>query len=88
MLPRSSKVNPSLLKVMSVWLLFAHAYDLYWLIMLTYFTDGFGFGWSEIGVMMFAAGLMISVFKYMADRKNLVPVKDPKLQAGLDFHLT
>lgn len=88
LLPRSSKVKPNLLKYMSIWMLMAHAYDLYWLIMPTYFTDGFGFGWSEIGVMLFAAGLMITVFKYRADRKNLVPVKDPKLQAGLDFHLT
>lgn len=88
LLPRSSKVNPTLLKYMSIWLLLAHAYDLYWLIMPTYFTDGFGFGWSEIGVMLFAAGLMITVFKYRADRKNLVPLNDPKLQQGLDFHLT
>ncbi|HMQ67596.1 MAG TPA: quinol:cytochrome C oxidoreductase [Ignavibacteria bacterium] len=87
LLPRSSKVNPKLLKIMAIWVVVSHAYDLYWIIMPTYFKE-FTFGWSELGVMLFAAGLMITVFKYRADRKNLVPVKDPKLQAGLDYHLT
>lgn len=87
LLPRSSKVNPKLLLVMSIWILIAHAYDLYWLIMPTYFTEGFVFGWSELGVLMFAAGLLITVFKYRADRTNLIPVGDPKLEQGLNFHL-
>ncbi len=87
LLPRSSKVSPKLLTVMSIWILVAHAYDLYWLIMPSYFKDGFVFGWSELGVLMFAAGLIITVFKYRADRTNLIPVGDPKLEAGLNFHL-
>ncbi len=88
LLPRSSKVKPKLLVVMSIWLLVAHAYDLYWMIMPTYFKDGFVFGWSELGVMMFAAGLLITVFRYRASKTNLIPVGDPKLEAGLNFHLT
>lgn len=87
LLPRSSKVKPKLLIVMSIWILAAHAYDLYWLIMPTYFTEGFVFGWSELGIMMFAVGLVITVFKFRADKVNLMPVGDPKLEAGLDFKL-
>jgi len=87
LLPRSSKVKPKLLVVMSVWLLLAHAYDLYWIIMPSYFTEGFVFGWSELGFLMFAFGLIITVFKIRAAKTNLVPVRDPKLEAGLNFHL-
>ncbi|MDZ4711157.1 MAG: quinol:cytochrome C oxidoreductase [bacterium] len=87
LLPRSSKVKPKLLIVMSLWLLFAHAYDLYWLIMPTYFTEGFAFGWSEIGIMMFTAGIIITVFRVRAAKTNMIPVGDPKLQSGLNFHL-
>ncbi len=87
LLPRSSKVNPKLLIVMSIWMIVAHAYDLYWLIMPTYFTEGFAFGWSELGALMFAVGLVITVFKIRADRTNIMPVGDPKLEAGLNFHL-
>ena len=87
LLPRSSKVKPGLLKVMSIWILLAHFYDLYWLIMPSYFTEGFVFGWSELGFMMFAAGLLITVFRLRANKTNLMPVGDPKLEAGLNFHL-
>lgn len=87
LLPRSSKVKPKLLIVMSIWILVAHAYDLYWLIMPTYFTEGFEFGWSELGALMFAAGLIITVFRIRANKTNIMPVGDPKLEAGLNFHL-
>ncbi|MEO6694943.1 MAG: quinol:cytochrome C oxidoreductase [Ignavibacteria bacterium] len=87
LLPRSSKVNPKLLVIMACWILMAHAYDLYWLIMPTYFTEGFVFGWSELGVMMFAVGIIITVFRIRASKTNLVPVGDPKLNQGLNFHL-
>lgn len=86
LLPRRVKVNPKLLIVMSIWMLCAHAYDLYWLIMPTY-SKVFIFSWSEIGVMMFAVGLVITVFRIRASKTNLVPVGDPKLEAGLKFHL-
>jgi len=87
MLPRSSKVNPKLLIVMSIWTLASHAYDLYWLIMPTYFSEGVVFGWSELGAIMFAVGLIITVFKFRADKLNMMPVGDPKLEQGLNFHL-
>lgn len=87
LLPRRLKIKPRLLIVMSIWMLVAHAYDLYWLIMPTYFTEGFAFGWSELGIMMFAVGLVVTVFKMRADKINTIPVGDPKLEAGLHFHL-
>lgn len=87
LLPRRMKVNPKLLVVMSIWMLCAHAYDLYWLIMPTYFTESFAFGWSELGILMFAVGLIITVFRIRAEKTNLIPVGDPKLEAGINFHL-
>jgi len=87
LLPRSSKVNPKLLVIMACWILMAHAYDLYWLIMPTYFTEGFAFGWSELAVMMFAVGLIITVFRVRASKTNMIPIGDPKLEQGLNFHL-
>ncbi len=87
LMPRSAKTNPRTLKIMAVWMLFAHALDLYWLIIPTYGKDGPVFGWMELGMPLTIAGLLILVFKVKADRKNLIPVGDPKLEAGLDFHL-
>jgi hypothetical protein len=87
LLPRSSKVSPKLLVVMSIWLLGAHLYDLYWLIMPTYAKDGVIFSWNELGFLFFATGLIMVVFKKRSEKINLEPVGDPKLESGLNFHL-
>ena len=87
LLPRRIKVNLNTLKIMSVWMLFAHALDLYWLIMPTYQKTGAFFSWNELGFFFLAAGIIMIVFKMRSDKANLIPVGDPKLEAGLDFHL-
>ena len=84
---RQAKTNLKLLKIMAVWMLVMHAYDLFWLIMPTYMKDGVSFSWTELSFPLIVTGLTIILFKLKADKKNLIPVGDPKLQAGLDFHL-
>ena len=87
LLPRSVKTNPKTLKVMSIWLLLAHYYDLYFLIMPTYSPEALIFGWMEIGFILVPFGLAIFVIGWQSRKKNLVPVRDPKLERGLHFHL-
>lgn len=87
LLSQPSKMNPKRLKIMSVWILFAHIYDLYWLIMPTYSKDGIVFGWIEFGFPLLAGGILILVFNMRAKNQNLVPIGDPKLKRGLNFRL-
>jgi hypothetical protein len=87
LLSQPSKMNPKRLKIMSIFILFAHMVDLYWLIMPTYSREGIVFGWMEIGYPLLAFGLVILVFSYVSKNKNLVPIGDPKLRRGLDFRL-
>lgn len=84
---RNAKTNTSLLRYMAPWMLVAHALDLYWLIFPTYFKGSAGFGWQELSFPLVIIGLVMIVFKASADKKDLIAVKDPKLPAGLDFHL-
>lgn len=84
---RNAKTNISLLRYMAPWMLCAHALDLYWLIFPTLFKGNASFGWQELSFPLIVVGLTMIVFKASADKKDLIPVKDPKLQAGLDFHL-
>lgn len=84
---RNAKTNLKLLKIMAPWMLAAHALDLYWLIFPTFFRGNAVFGWQELSFPLIVTGLTMIVFKISADKKSLIPVKDPKLQAGLDFHL-
>lgn len=87
LLPRAVKTNLQKLKFMAIWMLFAHMLDLYWLIMPTYSRSEAVLGWMEIGFPLAAIGLLMLVFKFRANKVNLVPVKDPKLESGLNFHL-
>ncbi len=86
LLPRSVKVNLKTLKIMSIWMVFAHMLDLYWLIMPTYSKSPV-LGWQELGIFFFAPGLIMIVFGMKASKENLTPVGDPKLEAGLNFTL-
>jgi hypothetical protein len=86
LLTASSKTDPKRLKTMSLIILFAHLFDMYWLIMPTY-TDSAPLSFYELGFPVLVIGILIVVFTIQAKRHNLIPVGDPKLQRGLDFHL-
>lgn len=87
LLSQPSKMNEKRLLTMSVWILFAHFYDLYWLIMPTYSKGKFVFGWNEIGFILLGFGLVVLFFAQFSKNKNLVAIGDPKLKRGLDFRL-
>jgi len=87
LLPKSMKTNLRTLKIMAVWLLFAHFLDLYWLIIPTYSGSGAVFGWMEIGFPLAAVGLIMLVFSFRAKKVNMMPIGDPKLERGLDLHI-
>ncbi len=86
LLPQEAKMDPRRLKVMAIWLLFAHLYDIYWLVMPTFSTEVV-VGWMELGFPVLAVGLVIVVLSWKMKRHNLMPVGDPKLARAMDFHL-
>jgi hypothetical protein len=87
LLSQPSKMNPKRLMFMSVWILFAHLVDLYWLIMPTYSREGVALGWIELGFPILAIGIAVTIFTIKSKKENHVPVGDPKLKRGLDFRL-
>jgi hypothetical protein len=86
LLTASSKTNPKRLKLVALIILFAHLFDMYWLIMPTY-SDTAVFSFFEIGFPILVVGILIVVFSFQAKKYNMIPIGDPKLQRGLDFHL-
>ena len=84
-----SKMNPKTLKFISVWLLFAHLFDLFWLVMpsIPSLSDGYVFSWIDLVFPISVVGIVLLVFNLKAKKENLVPIGDPKLKRGLDFHL-
>lgn len=87
LLSQPSKMNPGRLLFMSIWILFAHLFDLYWLIMPTYSRTGAVLGWMEFAFPIAAVGIAIIFFTMKAKNTNIIPIGDPKLERGLDFRL-
>lgn len=93
LLSQEAKMNPKKLKFISVWLLVAHLIDLYWLTMPSFHKHHGGEHGSpflvllEIGLPVAAAGFFMLLLYYKSKKNNLVPVGDPKLKRGIDFHL-
>jgi hypothetical protein len=86
LLTQDSKMDPKRLKLMSIWILFAHLLDIYWLVMPSY-GEGVPLNWMEIGFPILIVGLVMIVLSFKLKRNNLVPVGDPKLERGLSFRL-
>ncbi len=84
---RGAKMNPRRLVFVSVWLLVAHAIDIYWMTMPEYNSHSVVFGLGEVAFLVLSAGIVLSVFAWKAKGNNMVPIGDPKLERGLEFHL-
>ncbi len=84
---KPAKMSPKRLVFVSVWLLAAHALDIYWMVMPVYDSKTAVFGVSEVAFILLSLGIILTVFAYKAKGNNMVPVGDPKLQRGLEFHI-
>ncbi len=87
LLPQPAKSDKKRLKIVSLWILFGHFYDLYWLAMPTLNPAGVSISWIDFVFPAFAVGLLIVVFHIVSKNKNLVPIGDPRLRRGIEFKL-
>ncbi len=87
LLPQPAKSDKKRLKMVSVWILFGHFYDLYWLAMPTLNPKGVSISWIDCVFPAFAVGLLIIVFHIASRNKNYVPIGDPRLRRGIEFKL-
>lgn len=89
LLSQPSKMDPKRLKFIAVWLLFAHLFDLFWLIMpnMESMKAGYVFSWIDLVFPIAAVGIVIIVFNFAARKANHIPIGDPKLKRGIGFHL-
>jgi hypothetical protein len=86
LLSQDSKMDLKRLKFISIWVLFAHLLDLYWLVMPSFSTSPV-LSWMEISFPLFTVGLVIVIFAWMMKRQNLIPLGYPKLERGIEFRL-
>jgi hypothetical protein len=86
LLPQESKMDLRKLKIMAIVLLVARLIDLFWLVMPTH-SPTLSLSWVELGFPLVGIGMIMLLVSWKSKRYNLVPIGDPKLQRGLDFHL-
>jgi preprotein translocase subunit YajC len=87
LITRQAKMSPKRLAFMSVWILVAHALDIYWIVMPVYDPSGITFGIPELSYLFLSVGIVLAVFNYRAKNNNMVPIGDPKLNRSLEFHV-
>lgn len=87
LLPQPAKMDPQRLKIASLWVMFAHYYDLFWIVMPTFSKSFVPFNWYEVVFPFFVVGLLMLLFQIFAKNVNLVPIGDPKLKRAIEFHL-
>jgi len=86
LLSQDSKMDPRRLKFMALWILVAHLMDLYWLVMPTY-SPTLTFAWIDLFFPLIVVGAVMLLLTVKMRRHPVMPIGDPKLARGMDFHL-
>jgi len=87
LLSQPAKMDHKKLKFSAALLLCAHILDLFWIVMPSSQNSSFSISWIDFVFPVAGIGIVILAFSYKAKRENLLPVGDPKLERGLNFHL-
>lgn len=97
LIQRKNKRNPGRMLFCAGLYIFAHCFDLYWMVIPVYdhtqaahsggHLMGPTLGLAEPAALLVAIGFVIFWFQMQAKKRNLVAIGDPKLQRGLNFRL-
>jgi hypothetical protein len=85
MMSRAVKRNPPLLARWAAFLMTMHAFDLFWLVMPAYSPDAFIVHPIDFLCLAGMGGLFLFGTLNVAGNVNLLPVRDPRLEASLRF---
>ena len=79
------KRNPVALTCLSLWLLFMHWLDLFWLVMPNRSGHFHLISWQDFLAFFAIGGLFVSVLLGRLRRHPLVPINDPRLSESVNF---
>lgn len=85
LLPQAAKRHRTALTIATLWLLFVHYVDIYWLVMPTLHHEAFHLSLLDLTCWLGIGGLFLAVLGTLMRRTSLVPVKDPRLPESLAF---
>ena len=85
LLPRANKRNPVMLAVAAGWILFMHAYDLYWQVLPVLHCDTIHFHWLDVAAPVFMTGVVVLSALWGFQRVSLIPVGDARLNETIGY---
>lgn len=86
LLSREVKMNAGRLASVAILILAGQALDLYWII-FPELGQGVMLGWQELAFALFFSGLGVLLVQLNMNKGQDLPVGDPNLEAGLNYHL-
>jgi hypothetical protein len=86
LLSKRLKFSRARLSFMAVWLLVAHAVDVYWIVLPQLTGDGPHFNLSDLFAFVGIGGVAIAFLIFRLRGRMLVPVGDPFLANALEYH--
>lgn len=85
LLPRASKRNPKVLKVMAIWLLFFQFLDFYWQVMPNFSPAGISLHWLDVAAPVAIGSAMGLLFWNRMKAHSMLPVGDPRFEQAMHF---
>lgn len=83
LLSRHPKRNPMALGAVSVWMLFVHWIDMYWLVKPNFDHHGAHFGIADVGCLLLMIGVGAFVVARRATGSALFPLHDPRIAEAM-----
>ncbi|PKK83136.1 MAG: hypothetical protein CVT49_10020 [candidate division Zixibacteria bacterium HGW-Zixibacteria-1] len=83
--PQTPKRNPTLLKIITIWILIMHWVDIYWIVMPNLHQHGLHLSWMDLTAMMGIGGIFLWLFWKRMTANPIVPVGDPNLESSIKF---
>ena len=85
LLPRGNKRNPVTLALAAGWILFMHAYDVYWQTLPVLHRYGCRPHWLDAAALVFTSGVVLLSAVWGFQRIPLIPVRDARLNETIRY---
>lgn len=85
LLSKPAKSNLNVLKYMSIWVIFIHFIEMFWIVMPT-MHHHITFHWLDITTLFGLGGLFLGFFFNTIKKSKLIPINDPYLKDSLNKH--
>ena len=86
LLSRATKESARKLAMLAVLILVMRAVDVIWLIEPTYNPARFHLSWMDVVAPIGMGGLWLATFAWQLQKRSLVPINEPQLEAALEAH--